>query len=994
MNAAASQSSSLAGYSTTGPCSAVDGNTDGNFYDGSVTHTNADLNAWWQVDLLGDYPISSINIWNRTDCCSSRLSNFYIFVSDTPFISTDLTTTLNQGGVYSYYIGTTAGSPTNQPINRTGRYVRIQLAGTNYLSLAEVQVLYGPFVMVYHDSLGGLSVVAADGSNKHQIRATGNKPVWANYGDRLAFIDNDSHGLPQVFVMNASGDYVVQITQTPNGTCAIPSWSSDDSQIAYGVSVPVSGSPNRCDLYVVPVNGSNAPAQTLPNIHAFTWLPNGAFNFAQPNGSSPDQLGMAQIPPSTGGSSVASVISTQAMPAAIPQTCGTVTNVQIANDGTAVAYQTACTDATTKYFITDLRSGTTQTSVTPLVVVWMPNHGLIYGTSGQLFYAADVTNIGTAAAVPLTGLSQITGDLSTAQASAMIVQPNPVAGDKVLDPDFLSNGQLQKQITLSNGYDPATGENNYTAPDLAANKSTQAFASGSGHVDPATGQYKPGADTGTALPEYGLYGRFPVTDYADAVGGGYTLTNQAISLPGSGTPLDFRFTYPQNAWQSSQMLGHGWTHNFNIKLILACETSYYSQFEVPIKGRIVFQESNGAHQTFMDNLYGQSSPATVTNARFTPDSAGLFASLERVRVDNSTTPPTVYPTDNTTEGNNCSDTGRVYKVTLADNTVYTFDWLGRLTTIDHVHQSSGDWHPLKLSYYGSSQDAGLPSGYMCGGAVPATGGLGELVRVADGSNNSLDFCYLNGSNRISEVHDKRGGSYQNPKAPAIQFGYDGNPNISTSVDWRGKTWTYSYGYQAYDPNTHGPQNIPFVLTSVTGPNNVALAVQYNINVKNKDCSNNVPAAVCLTLAKRISGGLVNGQIVGTTEAFDNSQQNVSTVTTGTGTATGIATGTGAVITATVTTGTVNYTGAPNMSAAIRVNTGDSAPDEYQTTFSYSSQQGTVTGINATGAAIASQYGADQFDPYDNVIHTQSGQNIVIYTYSTVVFWDFGTRHGL
>jgi len=37
-----------------------------------------------------------------------------------------------------------AGSPTSIAVNRTGRYVRVQLAGTNYLHMAEVQVLAPP----------------------------------------------------------------------------------------------------------------------------------------------------------------------------------------------------------------------------------------------------------------------------------------------------------------------------------------------------------------------------------------------------------------------------------------------------------------------------------------------------------------------------------------------------------------------------------------------------------------------------------------------------------------------------------------------------------------------------------------------------------------------------------------------------------------------------------------------------------------------------------
>ena len=38
----------------------MDGNTDGNFFDGSVTATNLDPNAWWQVDLGTSATVSSI----------------------------------------------------------------------------------------------------------------------------------------------------------------------------------------------------------------------------------------------------------------------------------------------------------------------------------------------------------------------------------------------------------------------------------------------------------------------------------------------------------------------------------------------------------------------------------------------------------------------------------------------------------------------------------------------------------------------------------------------------------------------------------------------------------------------------------------------------------------------------------------------------------------------------------------------------------------------
>jgi alpha-L-fucosidase 2 len=106
-----------------------------------VTHTTYEPEAWWQVDLGSARQIGSVQVWNRTDCCGGRLSNFYVFVSDTPFTSTAVGATLAQAGVSNYLTSGTGGTPTTVAVNRTGRYVRVQLQGTESLSLAEVRIL-------------------------------------------------------------------------------------------------------------------------------------------------------------------------------------------------------------------------------------------------------------------------------------------------------------------------------------------------------------------------------------------------------------------------------------------------------------------------------------------------------------------------------------------------------------------------------------------------------------------------------------------------------------------------------------------------------------------------------------------------------------------------------------------------------------------------------------------------------------------------------------
>jgi hypothetical protein len=128
-------------YSTAVASRAVDGNTNGNYNNNSVTHTLGGNQDWWQVDLGSSYALETIKLWNRTDCCGDRLSNFYVFVSDQPFSSYDLTTTLNQSGVSNFYTAGQGGSPTFINLSRTGRYVRVQLSTWNPLSLAEVEVM-------------------------------------------------------------------------------------------------------------------------------------------------------------------------------------------------------------------------------------------------------------------------------------------------------------------------------------------------------------------------------------------------------------------------------------------------------------------------------------------------------------------------------------------------------------------------------------------------------------------------------------------------------------------------------------------------------------------------------------------------------------------------------------------------------------------------------------------------------------------------------------
>ena len=59
---------------------AIDGNHNGSFR--SCSCTNSERNAWWEVDLGGEFAIDSVAVWNRTDCCPERLDKLSIQILD------------------------------------------------------------------------------------------------------------------------------------------------------------------------------------------------------------------------------------------------------------------------------------------------------------------------------------------------------------------------------------------------------------------------------------------------------------------------------------------------------------------------------------------------------------------------------------------------------------------------------------------------------------------------------------------------------------------------------------------------------------------------------------------------------------------------------------------------------------------------------------------------------------------------------------------------
>ena len=120
---------------------AIDGDTNGVWSGGSITHTIVNSSdPYWQVDLGEVYDIEDITLWNRTDCCSGRLSNYHVLLSTTPFGTESLAAAQTHTTFADFFPGTSPVSQTFDAAGARGRYLRIQIAGTGTLSLAEVQI--------------------------------------------------------------------------------------------------------------------------------------------------------------------------------------------------------------------------------------------------------------------------------------------------------------------------------------------------------------------------------------------------------------------------------------------------------------------------------------------------------------------------------------------------------------------------------------------------------------------------------------------------------------------------------------------------------------------------------------------------------------------------------------------------------------------------------------------------------------------------------------
>jgi hypothetical protein len=131
----------------------------------------------------------------------------------------------------------------------------------------------------------GIWIINADGTNQHQIRATGLYPAWSPDGTKIVFAEGVPIGPPhgnkdRLHVMNADGTSVVRLptesaAQNGDGSLISPTWSPDGQSVAY---VEVSSMGNA--LFLVQANGTGRtelfPFDICVCLHAPEWLPDGS----------------------------------------------------------------------------------------------------------------------------------------------------------------------------------------------------------------------------------------------------------------------------------------------------------------------------------------------------------------------------------------------------------------------------------------------------------------------------------------------------------------------------------------------------------------------------------------------------------------------------------------------------------------------------------------------------------------------------------------------
>ncbi len=131
---------------TTASASSGTANNANDTNNATVFTTDAENDPWWQADLGSSQQIDRIIIRNRTDGVATNLHNMHVLIADTALGYADA----DQAN-WTQYIANQIGAfvVLTLPPGTTGRYVRLQIEGTNEtLALSEVTIQRAPVVTI------------------------------------------------------------------------------------------------------------------------------------------------------------------------------------------------------------------------------------------------------------------------------------------------------------------------------------------------------------------------------------------------------------------------------------------------------------------------------------------------------------------------------------------------------------------------------------------------------------------------------------------------------------------------------------------------------------------------------------------------------------------------------------------------------------------------------------------------------------------------------
>lgn len=116
-----------------------------------------------------------------------------------------------------------------------------------------------------------LFVMDADGSNLESLGVQGSQPSWSPDGTRIVFCYGRRYRLNDIFVVNADGSGLTQLTDDREPD-VLPSWSPDGSTILY-----THGDPHP-DLYLMDADGTDQRRLTRSPSRDFggDWSPDGS----------------------------------------------------------------------------------------------------------------------------------------------------------------------------------------------------------------------------------------------------------------------------------------------------------------------------------------------------------------------------------------------------------------------------------------------------------------------------------------------------------------------------------------------------------------------------------------------------------------------------------------------------------------------------------------------------------------------------------------------